>query len=104
MGTALHAPQVIIDARMLYLVWLPADPDAAAKLVPEGLTPAEDRPVYLNPYLVPLRGGLPGAGHRSAAVHHPRRRRLRQRPLRLRRRPGRDVRGAVGRVPRPEPP
>lgn len=52
MGTALHPPQLIIDARMLYLVWLPADPDAAAKLVPEGLTPAEGRPVYLNQYLV----------------------------------------------------
>jgi len=26
---ALHAPQLIVGARMLYLVWLPADPEAA---------------------------------------------------------------------------
>ena len=52
MGTSLHPPQLIVDARMLYLVWLPADPDAVAKLVPDGLTPAPDRPVYLNQYVV----------------------------------------------------
>jgi len=52
MATALHPPQVIVGARGLYLVWLPADPDAVAKLVPEGLTPAEDCPVFMNQYLV----------------------------------------------------
>ena len=52
MGTALHPPQVIVGARGLYLVWLPADPDAVAKLVPEGLTPADDCPVFMNQYRV----------------------------------------------------
>ena len=52
MGTSLHPPQVIVGARGLYLVWLPADPDAVAKLVPEGLTTAEGRPVFMNQYRV----------------------------------------------------
>lgn len=52
MGTSLHPPQVIVGARGLYLVWLPADPDAVAKLVPEGLTAAEGRPVFMNQYRV----------------------------------------------------
>lgn len=52
MGTSLHPPQVIVGARGLYLVWLPADPDAVAKLVPEGLTPAAECPVYINQYRV----------------------------------------------------
>jgi hypothetical protein len=52
MGTALHPPQVITGARGFYAVWLPADPDAVAKLVPEGLSPAEGCPVFMNQYLV----------------------------------------------------
>ncbi|MBF6185675.1 MULTISPECIES: hypothetical protein [Nocardia] len=50
--SALHAPQLIANSRMLYLVWLPADPEAVAKLVPAGLTPREDRACYLNQYVV----------------------------------------------------
>lgn len=52
MGTALHPPQVIVGARGFYAVWLPADPDAVAKLVPEGLTPADGCPVFMNQYRV----------------------------------------------------
>ena len=52
MGTALHPPQVIVGARGFYAVWLPADPDAVSKLVPEGLTPAEGCPVFMNQYRV----------------------------------------------------
>jgi hypothetical protein len=52
MGAALHAPQLITGARMLYLVWLPAEPDAVAGLVPDGLTPRDDRACYLNQYVV----------------------------------------------------
>jgi hypothetical protein len=37
---------------MLYLVWLPADPDAAGGLVPDELTVAAGSPVYLNQYVV----------------------------------------------------
>jgi hypothetical protein len=49
---ALHPPQLIVGARMLYLVWLPADPAAAAALVPEELTPAAGSPVFMNQYVV----------------------------------------------------
>jgi hypothetical protein len=47
-----YAPQLITDARMLYLVWLPEDPAAAAALVPDDLTAAEGSPVYINQYVV----------------------------------------------------
>ena len=49
---ALHAPQLIVGARMLYLVWLPAEPEAAAALVPDELTPAAGSPVFMNQYVV----------------------------------------------------
>lgn len=52
MGSALHAPQLITNSRMLYLVWLPADPSTVAKLVPDGLAPADDRACYMNQYIV----------------------------------------------------
>ncbi|MEV0083609.1 hypothetical protein [Saccharopolyspora sp. NPDC050642] len=52
MGTSLHPPQLITNSRTLYLVWVPADPDAVATLVPEGLTPAGDRSCYINQYVV----------------------------------------------------
>ena len=48
----LHPPQLIANARMLYLVWTPADPDAAARLLPDELTAAESCPVFLNQYVV----------------------------------------------------
>ena len=48
----LHPPQLIVGARMLYLVWLPADPEAAAGLVPDELEAAPGAPVYLNQYAV----------------------------------------------------
>jgi hypothetical protein len=37
---------------MLYAVWLPEDPDAAAALVPEGLEAAPDAPAFMNQYVV----------------------------------------------------
>jgi hypothetical protein len=49
---ALHAPQLIVGARMLYLVWLPADADAAAALVPDELRAASGSPVFMNQYVV----------------------------------------------------
>lgn len=52
MGTSLHPPQLITNSRTLYLVWVPADPDAVAKLVPEGLAAADDRSCYINQYVV----------------------------------------------------
>jgi hypothetical protein len=49
---ALHAPQLIVGARMLYLVWLPADPAAAARLVPSELDAGPGSPVFMNQYVV----------------------------------------------------
>jgi hypothetical protein len=49
---ALHPPQLIVGARMLYLVWLPADASAAAALVPDELEAAPGSPVFMNQYVV----------------------------------------------------
>lgn len=46
------APQLVVDARMLYFCWVPEDPAAAAALLPAGLTPAENRAVFINQYVV----------------------------------------------------
>lgn len=62
---ALHAPQLIVGARMLYLVWLPADPDAAAALVPAELQAAKGSPVFMNQYVVD-----DGAQTSNAASEH----------------------------------
>src|SRR5574337_823926 len=51
-GSALHAPQLIANSEMLYLVWVPADPDAVRALVPEGLTASPRGEVFMNQYLV----------------------------------------------------
>ena len=59
----LHAPQLITAARMLYAVWLPADPAAAAALVPEGLTAREGAPVFINQYVVDDAAQTSGAAH-----------------------------------------
>jgi hypothetical protein len=45
-------PQLVTNARMLYLVWVPIDPDAVAGLVPDGLAPTENRAVFMNQYVV----------------------------------------------------
>jgi hypothetical protein len=49
---ALHAPQLIVGARMLYFVWLPEDAAAAAALVPDELEAAPGSPVFINQYVV----------------------------------------------------
>jgi hypothetical protein len=48
----LLAPQLVVGSRMLHFGWIPADPKGAAALVPSGLTPAENRGVYINQYVV----------------------------------------------------
>jgi hypothetical protein len=59
---ALHPPQLIVGARMLYLVWLPADPEAAAALVPGELQAAPGSPVFMNQYVVDDAGQTSNAG------------------------------------------
>src|SRR5262245_59117345 len=48
----LRPPQLVTNARMVYLVWVPIDPGAVADLVPAGLTPTENRAVFINQYVV----------------------------------------------------
>ncbi len=48
----LHAPQMVLNSRMLYFTWIPADPDAVAKLMPPGLSPVDNRQVFMNQYVV----------------------------------------------------
>lgn len=50
--TSLAAPQLVINSRMLYSSWIPADPQAAATLLPKGLQPATNRAIYMNQYVV----------------------------------------------------
>ncbi|NMO04116.1 hypothetical protein HH308_23140 [Gordonia sp. TBRC 11910] len=52
-ASALHAPQLIANSQMLYLVWTAEDLDAVAALVPEGLTARADGAVFMNQYIVP---------------------------------------------------
>jgi hypothetical protein len=47
---------------MLYVVWLPADPAAAAALVPDELTPGGGSPVFMNQYVVDDAGQTSNAG------------------------------------------
>ena len=46
----LAAPQMVVGSRMLYTSWTPADPEAAASLLPAGVPAAG--PVYMNQYVV----------------------------------------------------
>jgi hypothetical protein len=48
----LAPPQLVIDSRMLYSSWIPADPTAAAALLPPGLAPAANRALFMNQYVV----------------------------------------------------
>lgn len=52
MSSGLEAPQIVINSRMLYFGWIPADPTATKALVPEGLTPNRDGAVFMNQYVV----------------------------------------------------
>jgi hypothetical protein len=48
----LAAPQMVTNSRMLYTSWIPADPQAAAKLLPPALKPSENHAIYMNQYVV----------------------------------------------------
>lgn len=48
----LQAPQMVTNSRMIYFTWIPADPEAAAALVPDGLTPADNNQLFINQYVV----------------------------------------------------
>lgn len=48
----LVAPQLVVNSRMIYFGWVPADPGAVAALVPGGLKPMPNRQVFMNQYVV----------------------------------------------------
>lgn len=48
----LPSPQLVVNSRMLYTSWIPADPEAAARLLPSALKPAANHAVYMNQYVV----------------------------------------------------
>lgn len=51
-NSTLVAPQLVLNSRMLYTSWIPADPDACARLLPSALKPAKNHAVYMNQYVV----------------------------------------------------
>ena len=57
----LAAPQMVVNSRMLYTSWMPADPEAAAALLPAG-GPAPAGPVYMNQYVVTATSRHPASG------------------------------------------
>ena len=52
MPSKLAAPQMVMNSRMLYTSWIPADPQAAARLLPRALRPAANGAIYMNQYVV----------------------------------------------------
>lgn len=52
MPSTLAAPQMVLNSRMLYTSWIPADPAACAALLPPALSPAANGAVYMNQYVV----------------------------------------------------
>lgn len=58
----LAAPQLVIDSRMVYSSWIPADPKAAAALLPAGLKPAANGAIYMNQYVVDSEEQTSGFG------------------------------------------
>jgi hypothetical protein len=56
----LAPPQLVTNSRMLYTSWMPADPQAASKLLPHG--PRAAGPVYMNQYVVDSEDQTTGFG------------------------------------------
>jgi len=52
MSSKLAAPQMVLNSRMVYTSWIPADPQAAARLLPPALKPAANHAIYMNQYVV----------------------------------------------------
>lgn len=58
----LPSPQLVVNSRMLYTCWIPADPDACARLLPPALKPAANHAVYMNQYVVDSADQTTGFG------------------------------------------
>ena len=62
MSSSLAAPQLVINSRMIYSSWIPADPQAAAALLPSRLQPAANGAIYMNQYVVDSEEQTSGFG------------------------------------------
>lgn len=62
MASKLAAPQLVINSRMIYSSWIPADPKAAAALLPSRLKPAANQAIYMNQYVVDSEEQTSGFG------------------------------------------
>ena len=60
--STLAAPQLVINSRMIYSSWIPADPKAAAALLPKRLHPAANQAIYMNQYVVDSEEQTSGFG------------------------------------------
>src|SRR4028118_42342 len=60
--STLAAPQLVINSRMIYSSWIPADPKAAAALLPKRLSPAANGAIYMNQYVVASEERASGFG------------------------------------------
>nr|MDT0656609.1 hypothetical protein [Micromonospora sp. DSM 115978] len=56
------AAHLVVNSRMLHFCWLPADAEAVAAMLPDGLKPAPDRQVSMNQYVVDDPIQTSGAG------------------------------------------
>ena len=61
----LPSPQMVLNSRMIYTSWIPADPQAAARLLPPALKPAANRAIYMNQYVVDSAEQTTGFGQYS---------------------------------------
>ena len=58
----LVAPQLVINSRMLYLTWIPADPDAVGRLVDPRLGRIANGQCFINQYVVDAAEQTSGFG------------------------------------------
>jgi hypothetical protein len=62
MSSKLASPQMVLNSRMIYTSWIPADPEACARLLPPALQPAENHAIYMNQYVVDSAAQTTGFG------------------------------------------
>jgi hypothetical protein len=62
MSSKLASPQLVMNSRMIYTSWIPADPAAAARLLPPALEPAANHAIYMNQYVVDSAAQTTGFG------------------------------------------
>lgn len=58
----LVSPQLVVNSRMLYTSFIPADPEACARLLPRKLRPAANHAIYMNQYVVDAAEQTTGFG------------------------------------------